>query len=216
MSTTDRYQLRDVLGQGGMAVVYRAYDTRLQREIAFKVLAAHLITESAFYQRFERETRIIATLEHPNIVPVYDSGIDEKKQPYLVMRLLRGGTLRDRRGRGELAGADLWPPMHQVAAALDHAHSQNIIHRDIKPVNILFDEKGNAYVSDFGIAKVRDTTTGDLTGNNVLGTPAYMSPEQFEGRPVDGRSDQYSLAVVLFEALTGRPPLGGNTTVALM
>jgi tRNA A-37 threonylcarbamoyl transferase component Bud32 len=216
MSTTDRYQLRDVLGQGGMAVVYRAYDTRLQREIAFKVLAAHLITESAFYQRFERETRIIATLEHPNIVPVYDSGIDEKKQPYLVMRLLRGGTLRDRRGRGELAGADLWPPMHQVAAALDHAHSQNIIHRDIKPVNILFDEKGNAYVSDFGIAKVRDTTTGDLTGNNVLGTPAYMSPEQFEGRPVDGRSDQYSLAVVLFEALTGRPPFGGKTPVALM
>jgi len=216
MPTTDRYQLRDVLGQGGMAVVYRAYDTRLQREIALKVLAAHLITESAFYQRFERETRIIATLEHPNIVPVYDSGIDEKKQPYLVMRLLRGGTLRDRRARGELAGADLWPPMHQVAAALDHAHSQNIIHRDIKPVNVLFDEKGNAYVSDFGIAKVRDTTTGDLTGNNVLGTPAYMSPEQFEGHPVDGRCDQYSLAIVLFEALTGRLPFVGKTPGVLM
>ncbi|MBK7218118.1 MAG: serine/threonine protein kinase [Candidatus Promineofilum sp.] len=216
MPTTDRYQLLDVLGQGGMAVVYRAYDTRLRREIAFKVLAAHLITESAFYQRFEREARTIATLEHPSIVPVYDFGIDENKQPYLVMRLLRGGTLRDRRARGELAGADLWPPMHQVAAALDYAHSANVVHRDIKPVNILFDEKGNAYVSDFGIAKVRDTTTGDLTGNNVLGTPAYMSPEQFEGRPVDGRCDQYSLAVVLFEALTGRVPFAGKTPGVLM
>ena len=216
MPTTDRYQILDVLGQGGMAVVYRAYDTRLRREIAFKVLAAHLITESAFYQRFEREARTIATLEHPSIVPVYDFGIDESKQPYLVMRLLRGGTLRDRRARGELAGADLWPPMHQVAAALDYAHSANVVHRDIKPVNILFDEKGNAYVSDFGIAKVRDATTGDLTGNNVLGTPAYMSPEQFDGRPVDGRCDQYSLGVVLFEALTGRPPFGGKTPGVLM
>ena len=216
MPTTDRYQLLDVLGQGGMAVVYRAYDTRLQREIALKLLAAHLITESAFYQRFEREARTIATLEHPSIVPVYDFGIDENKQPYLVMRLLRGGTLRDRRARGELAGADLWPPMHQVAAALDYAHSANVVHRDIKPVNILFDEKGNAYVSDFGIAKVRDTTTGDLTGNNLLGTPAYMSPEQFEGRPVDGRCDQYSLAVVLFEALTGRVPFAGKTPGVLM
>jgi len=216
MSTPDRYQLLDVLGQGGMAVVYRAYDTRLQREIALKLLAAHLITESAFYQRFEREARIVATLEHPSIVPVYDFGIDANRQPYLVMRLLRGGTLRDRRARGELNGADLWPPMRQVAAALDYAHSQNIVHRDIKPVNILFDEKGNAYVSHFGIAKVCDTTTSDLTGNNVLGTPAYMSPEQFDVREVDGRGDQYSLAVVLFEALTGRLPFAGKTPNVLM
>ena len=216
MPTPDRYQLLDVLGQGGMAVVYRAYDTRLQREIALKLLAAHLITESAFYQRFEREARIVATLEHPSIVPIYDFGIDDNRQPYLVMRLLRGGTLRDRRARGELNGADLWPPMRQVAAALDYAHSLNIVHRDIKPVNILFDEKGNAYVSDFGIAKVRDTTTSDLTGNNVLGTPAYMSPEQFDVIQVDGRCDQYSLAVVLFEALTGRLPFAGKTPNVLM
>ena len=216
MPTPDRYQLLDVLGQGGMAVVYRAYDTRLQREIALKLLAAHLITESAFYQRFEREARIVATLEHPSIVPVYDFGIDDKRQPYLVMRLLRGGTLRERQARGELNGADLWPPMRQVAAALDYAHGRNVVHRDIKPVNILFDEKGNAYVSDFGIAKVRDTTTSDLTGNNVLGTPAYMSPEQFDVREVDGRSDQYSLAVVLFEALTRRLPFAGKSPNVLM
>jgi tRNA A-37 threonylcarbamoyl transferase component Bud32 len=216
MPTPDRYQLLDVLGQGGMAVVYRAYDTRLQREVALKLLAAHLITESAFYQRFEREARIVATLEHPSIVPIHDFGIDDNRQPYLVMRLLRGGTLRDRRARGELNGADLWPPMRQVAAALDYAHSLNIVHRDIKPVNILFDEKGNAYVSDFGIAKVRDTTTSDLTGNNVLGTPAYMSPEQFDVNQVDGRCDQYSLAVVLYEALTGRLPFAGKTPHVLM
>ncbi len=216
MPTSDRYQLLDILGQGGMAVVYRAYDTRLQREIALKLLAAHLITESAFYQRFEREARIVATLEHPSIVPVYDFGIDDNRQPYLVMRLLRGGTLRQRREDGELRGADLWPPMRQVAAALDYAHGRNVVHRDIKPVNILFDEKGNAYVSDFGIAKVRDTTTSDLTGNNVLGTPAYMSPEQFDVREVDGSGDQYSLAVVLFEALTGRLPFIGKTPNVLM
>jgi serine/threonine-protein kinase len=188
----------------------------LQREIALKLLAAHLITESAFYQRFEREARIVATLEHPSIVPVYDFGIDDQRRPYLVMRLLRGGTLRERQARGELNGADLWPPMRQVAAALDYAHGRNVVHRDIKPVNILFDEKGNAYVSDFGIAKVRDATTSDLTGNNVLGTPAYMSPEQFDVREVDGRGDQYSLAVVLFEAVTGRLPFAGKTPNVLM
>lgn len=216
MQTIGRYQLLDVLGQGGMAVVYRAYDTELEREVALKLLAAHLITESAFYQRFKREARIIATLEHPSIVPVYDSGIDDNRQPYLVMRLLRGGTLRERRERGELSGAALWPVMRQVAAALDYGHGRNIVHRDIKPVNILFDEKGNAYVSDFGIAKVRDATTTELTGNNVLGTPAYMSPEQFEGGAVDGRCDQYSLAVVLFEALAGQLPFGGRTPNVLM
>jgi len=214
--TIGRYRILDVLGQGGMAVVYRAYDNSLNREVALKLLAGHLVTDSAFFQRFEREARIVATLEHPAIVPVYDYGIDEQRRPYLVMRLLRGGTLRERWAAGKLAGADLWPAMRQVAAALDYAHAGNVIHRDVKPVNILFDEKGNAYVSDFGIAKVRDVQTAELTGNAILGTPAYMSPEQFESRPVEGRSDQYSLAVVLFEALTGRLPFDGGGANVLM
>lgn len=214
--TIGRYQILDTLGQGGMATVYRATDLTLNREVALKLLAAHLVTDSTFYQRFEREARTIAALEHPSIVPVYDFGIDASRQPYLVMRLLRGGTLRDRLGQGQLSSLDLWPTVRQVAAALDYAHTRDVVHRDIKPVNILFDEKGNAFVTDFGIAKVRDATTSDLTGNAVLGTPAYMSPEQFDNAPITGACDQYSLGVVLFEALTGRLPFGGGAPNVLM
>ena len=194
-NTIGRYELRGELGQGGMATVYRAYDAMLNREVALKVMAGHLSTDVSFQRRFEREARVIATLEHPNIVPVYDYGTTAQGQPYLVMRLLRGGTLYDRLVEGKVTQQQLWAILRQVASALDYAHDRDIVHRDIKPVNVLFDEKGNAYVSDFGIAKVRDATT-NLTGNAIVGTAAYMSPEQFMGATVNGRSDQYSLAVV--------------------
>ncbi len=214
-NTIGRYELRGELGQGGMATVYRAYDAMLNREVALKVMAGHLSTDVSFQRRFEREARVIATLEHPNIVPVYDYGTTAQGQPYLVMRLLRGGTLYDRLAAGVLTQQTLLAIMKQVASALDYAHDRDIVHRDVKPVNILFDEKGNAYVSDFGIAKVRDATT-NLTGNAIVGTAAYMSPEQFMGATVDGRSDQYSLAVVLFEALSGRAPFVSDTLHGLM
>ncbi len=214
-NTIGRYELRGELGRGGMATVYRAYDAMLNREVALKVMAGHLATDASFQRRFEREARVVATLEHPNIVPVYDYGITAQGQPYLVMRLLRGGTLYDRLAAGTLTQQSLLAIMKQVASALDYAHDRDIVHRDVKPVNILFDEKGNAYVSDFGIAKVRDATT-NLTGNAIVGTAAYMSPEQFMGGTVDGRSDQYSLAVVLFEALSGRAPFVSDTLHGLM
>ena len=214
-NTIGRYELRGELGRGGMAAVYRAYDAMLNREVALKVMAGHLATDTSFHRRFEREAKVIATLEHPSIVPVYDYGITTQGQPYLVMRLLRGGTLYDRLVAGKVTQQQLWAILRQVAAALDYAHDRDIVHRDIKPVNILFDEKGNAYVSDFGIAKVRDATT-NLTGNAIVGTAAYMSPEQFMGATVDGRSDQYSLAVVVFEALSGRAPFVSDTLHGLM
>ena len=214
-NTIGRYELRGELGQGGMATVYRAYDAMLNREVALKVMAGHLSTDVSFQRRFEREARVIATLEHPNIVPVYDYGTTAQGQPYLVMRLLRGGTLYDRLAAGALTQQKLLAIMKQVASALDYAHDRDIIHRDVKPFNVLFDEKGNAYVSDFGIAKVRDATT-NLTGNAIVGTAAYMSPEQFMGATIDGRSDQYSLAVVLFEALSGRAPFVSDTLHGLM
>ena len=210
-----RYEIRGELGRGGMATVYRAYDAMLNREVALKVMAGHLTTDTAFHRRFEREAKVVATLEHPSIVPIYDYGITPQGQPYLVMRMLRGGTLHDRLVSGVVTQGKLIAIMKQVAAALDYAHDRDIVHRDMKPVNILFDEKGNAYVSDFGIAKVRDATT-NLTGNAIVGTAAYMSPEQFMGGTVDGRSDQYSLAVVLFEALSGRAPFVSDTLHGLM
>ena len=214
-NTIGRYELRGELGRGGMAAVYRAYDALLNREVALKVMAGHLATDASFHRRFEREAKVIATLEHPSIVPVYDYGITPQGQPYLVMRLLRGGTLHERLAAGKVTQQQLWAILRQVAAALDYAHDRDIVHRDIKPVNVLFDEKGNAYVSDFGIAKVRDATT-NLTGNAIVGTAAYMSPEQFMGATVDGRSDQYSLAIVVFEALSGRAPFVSDTLHGLM
>ena len=216
MTTIGRYELRGELGQGGMATVYRAYDAMLNREVALKVMAAHLTQDPSFYRRFEREAKAIAALEHPSIVPVYDYGQTDKGQPYLVMRMLRGGTLYDRLAAGGMTRQQLLSALAQVASALDYAHGRHVVHRDMKSVHILFDEKGNAYVSDFGIATVRDTTTSDLTGTNVLGTPAYMSPEQFTGGALDGRSDQYSLAVVAFEALSGRVPFVAETIHGLM
>jgi serine/threonine protein kinase len=209
MDTIGRYQIREEIGRGGMASVYRAQDTSLSREVAVKLLSPYLGSQTAFVERFLREARIVAQLEHAHIVPIYDVGIHEN-QPFLVIRLLRGGTLRDRMNAGLLEQQQLWQVMSQVASALDAAHARQIIHRDIKPTNILFDEHGVAFLSDFGIAKLVDATT-QLTGDTLIGTPAYMSPEHYTGHKVDGRSDQYSLAVVIFEALTGQQLFSGDT-----
>lgn len=197
-----------------MGTVYRARDTRLQREVALKLLPAYLSQDESFSQRFQREAQVVAQLEHPHIVPVYDVG-EHEGRPFLVMRLLKGGTLRQRLTTGSLTPADLVRILHEVALALDAAHSRGVVHRDIKPSNILFDEQGTAFVADFGVAKVIDVTI-QLTGSSVVGTPAYMSPEHFTGKGLDGRSDQYSLAVVVYEALTGVLPFDGETMQQLI
>jgi hypothetical protein len=210
-----RYEIIEEIGRGGMGTVYRALDPQIHREVALKLLTAANAEDSSYVQRFQREVRLIGRLEHPNIIPVYDTG-EHHGRPFIVMRLLKGGTLRTRIGRPDFGMPELLDTLEQIADALAIAHDRNIIHRDLKPSNILFDINGTAFLSDFGIAKELDADT-QLTGTSfMVGTPAYMSPEQFSGDPIDGRSDQYSLAIMVFETLAGRLPFEGKTTASIM
>ena len=213
MTNPERYHILDEIGRGGMGVVYRAHDAQLGRDVALKLLPATLAQQENALRRFQQEAHVIARLEHPHIVPIYDTGL-RHEQPFIVMRFLRGGSLHDQLKKGLIAPQLLWQVLQQIGRALDTTHAQNIIHRDIKPTNVLFDEQQQAYIADFGIAKALDATT-QYTGSAIIGSPTYMSPEQFLGQPVTGRSDQYSLAVVAYEALTGQLPFQGNT-VSLM
>lgn len=209
-----RYEILGELGHGGMATVYHATDPSFGREVAIKVLPLQLQHNPQFRERFQREGRTIAGLEHPNIVPVYDVG-EEDSVPFLVMRYMQGGTLSERIPEGGMSLDKAAHIISRLAAALDAAHSKNIVHRDLKPSNVLFDQYGEAYVADFGIVKLSEDTM-QLTGSGVIGTPTYMSPEQASGSvKVDSRSDIYSLAVVLYQMLTGRLPFEAETPMAI-
>jgi serine/threonine-protein kinase len=208
-----RYELREELGQGGMAAVYRAYDPLFEREVALKILKRELLNDPQVRERFERETKIIARLEHAAIVPVYDVGHDND-QLFFVMRYMAGGSLTERIESRSLTLAEIAHILQRVAAALDYAHDRGVIHRDLKPGNILFDEYNNAYISDFGIAKLARATT-KLTSSGIIGTPTHMSPEQARGEEVDGRSDVYSLGVILFEMLSGKMPFDATTPLGM-
>ena len=211
-----RYQLLTELGRGGMAVVYRAHDPLFGRDVALKALLYAYFRDPTSRKRFEREARVIAALEHPFIVPVYDFGQDDD-QPYLVMRYLSGGTLKDKLDQGPLSQAQATAIISRLTGALDHAHDRQVIHRDLKPGNVLFDQYDNAYLSDFGIARLIDAETQSLTGSGVIGTPAFMSPEQvFGDRPVDRRSDVYALGVLLYLMLSGKTPFDADTPAKLM
>ncbi len=209
------YKIVRELGRGGMATVYLAQQTTMNdRQVAIKVLPREFLHDPQFIERFKREVTLVAELEHPHILPVYDFG-EIDRIPFIVMRYLAGGSLRDQIEQGLPPLADLERPIKQVCAALDFAHAEGIIHRDLKPSNIMLDERGNAYLSDFGIAQIMQDA-GRLTGSAVIGTPAYMSPEQAEGRPLDARSDVYALGVVLFEMVTGREPYQADTPMAML
>lgn len=201
----DRYEIKGMVGQGGMATVYRAYDPRFERDVAIKLMPKAFLYEPDFRTRFIREAKTIALLEHPNIVPVYDFGEDQG-QPYLVMRLMTGGSLSDKLGNGPLPMNDVLKVMERIGSALDEAHRRGIIHRDLKPANILFDQYGNAYLGDFGIVRLAEGGGTSLTGTGTIGTPGYMSPEQIQGQELDGRADIYALGVMLFEMITGERP----------
>lgn len=210
-----RYEIRAELGRGGMATVYHGYDPRFEREVAVKVLPSELLhSDPQFKLRFEREAKIIAQLEHPSIVPVYDVG-DEGGQPYFVMRYMNGGSLSERIAARVMGIGEAARILGQIAPGLDEAHSKGIVHRDLKPSNILFDSKGTPYISDFGIAKLSQAQASSVTGSAIIGTPAYMAPEQASGETVDGRSDIYALGIILFEMLTGRQPYEADTPMAV-
>lgn len=213
--TIGRYQIRRELGRGGMAIVYVAYDPRFEREVALKILPGYFVHEEDFRARFEREAKTLARLEHFAIVPVYDYGQDGS--PYLVMRYMRGGTLKDRMKKGPIPLDEAIKIVQRVGAALDATHDIGIIHRDLKPDNILFDEMGRAYLSDFGIVKLAEGSQTFTKTGGIIGTPAYMSPEQATGaKGVDRRSDIYSLGVILYEMLAGKAPFEADTTVRLI
>jgi eukaryotic-like serine/threonine-protein kinase len=211
----DRYQMQDEIGQGGMAVVYRAQDLRHHRPVAIKVLRPGLIGHEGA-ERFQREIRLVASLVHPHILPLYDSGSLPTDPPLLffVMPYIVGESLRATLVRGGRLPLDrALKVARDVASALDYAHRHQVVHRDIKPENILLHE-GSALVTDFGVARLLSDGPGAVVTSPglAIGTPAYMSPEQAAGEAsMDGRADQYSLACVLFEMLTGEPPFVGST-----
>lgn len=210
-----RYEIKSELGRGGMATVYRGYDPRFEREVAVKVLPPELLhADPQFRARFEREAKIIAQLEHPSIVPVYDVG-EENNQPYFVMRFMNGGSLSERIKAGIMSVGEAAKILDQIAPGLDEAHAKGFVHRDLKPSNILFDVKGSPYISDFGIAKITQGQSGTMTGSGIIGTPAYMAPEQATGDQVDGRADIYAVGIILFEMLTGKQPYEADTPMAV-
>ncbi len=212
--TLGQYQLVEQIGKGGMATVYKAFQPSLNRAVAIKILPPYFLHEAGFAERFTREAQAIAQLDHPNILPVYDFG-KQGNISYIVMKYVPAGTLHDQLG-SPMSPARALKLIEQIAGALDNAHQRGILHRDIKPSNILIDERGWVYLSDFGLAKMVEGSV-QLTGSGVgVGTPAYMSPEQGQGLPVDARTDVYSLGVVLFEMLTGRVPYEAETPMAVV
>ncbi len=205
-SIGEAFELMELLGRGGMGIVFRARERALDREVALKVLALDPVFAPEAYGRFEREAKLAAKLDHPNIVPIFAVG-HGNSVAYYTMRLVRGGTLESIVASKKALEFDYCVRvLRDVAAALDHAHRQGVVHRDIKPANILLGESGHAMVADFGIAKALGNTTGNVTGTGIIGSPAYMSPEQWRGEELDGRADQYALAVVAYEMLSGVRP----------
>lgn len=213
----DRYEIVEELGRGAMATVYKAYDPRISRELAIKLLLPEHTVNAEFRSRFLRETRAVGKLNHPNIIKIYDVG-EFEDQPYIAMELLTGQFLDQLMSSSrKLSYDEIIDIAKQLASALDCAHSHGVIHRDIKPANIAWSEKNKRIiVTDFGIAHIEniEATQSTIIGQ-VLGTPKYMSPEQILGKPIDGRTDLFSLGVVLYQMVTGQKPFSGDTLASL-
>jgi serine/threonine-protein kinase len=198
-----------------MASVYSAQDTRLDRTVALKVLPPEFLYDGSFALRFEQEARLIARLEHPNIVPIYASGID-KGIPWMSMRLFAGGHLGGLLSDSRLEPIDVVRMLRSIAEGLDYAHARGVVHRDLKPTNILLDGSGTAFLGDFGLAQLLEGDGGVTRTGTLVGTPQYMAPEQALGEPVDRRCDIYSLGIVAYEMLVGATPFSGDSPMAVM
>src|SRR5580765_6357337 len=209
-----RYRLDAQVGAGGMSTVYRAFDATLERRVAVKLMHREIAADTDQLERFRREARSVAQLSHPHIVGVIDAG-EEDGRPYIVFEYVEGETLKDRiRRMGRLPVDEAIAYAIEIARALEAAHARHIVHRDVKPQNVLIDDEGSAKVTDFGIARTLDEE-GLTADGRVLGTTDYVSPEQALGHPVTGQSDLYSLGVVLYEMLTGEVPFKGDNQVAV-
>jgi serine/threonine protein kinase len=210
------FRIIGALGRGGMASVYKAFEPGLDRTVAVKVLPAEYLHDPSFAERFRREAQVIARLEHPHIVPIYAYGIDQG-MPWMSMRLVAGGSLYSLlHAGGRLGYGPLLEMLAGVAGALDYAHAAGVVHRDVKPQNILIDEQRHVYLADFGIAKMIEGAPGLTQTGMITGTPQYMAPEQALGSKVDRRADIYSLGIVAYECLTGRVPFTADTPLAVL
>ncbi len=211
-----QYEITALLGQGGMATVYRARQASVDRDVAIKVIKAELAQSSDFVKRFNREARIVAALSHPHILKIYDFAVQEDIA-YLVMELLTGGSLAQALEKQPLLAEHALAILEQIGSALDYAHEMGVIHRDLKPHNVLLDARQNAFLTDFGIATLANNTDGVLTQSGAaMGTPAYMAPEQWRAEQTDARTDLYSLSVMLYEMLGGSLPFKATTPYGMM